>query len=108
MESILSSKPVRTPDASLSGLTGPAIASALGFTAALLGVICVLAASGPPQGTGEEETVLTVGRIALVIGIPTFIISILVEFFAMGSCLRRIAASLESPRDDPGNKTLKF
>jgi hypothetical protein len=98
MESILNSSPrvpSKRPQPPPQGMRGSIILVIVGLAASALGGMMYAAASGEPQGSGNEPLLLGLGSLLLGSGVPLFLSGLLVEFFSIGSSLRSIAKSSE-------------
>lgn len=99
MESILnSSSHVATlsPRKQTSGMGSSIILVIVGLAASALGGMMYAAASGEPQGSGNEPLVLGIGSLLLGSGALLFLSGLLAEFFTIGTSLRSIATSSEA------------
>ena len=99
MESLLNSSyrvpPPRRQTPS-QGMRTSVILVIVGLAASALGGMMYAAASGEPQGSGNEPLILGLGSLLLGAGVLLFLSGLLTEFFAIGSSLRSIATSSEA------------
>lgn len=73
---------------------GTVVSVAIGLAAAGLGgILFAMASLAPP----EDQSILSgLGMFLLVVGVPMFFIAVLVELFAIGTCVRSVAKSHEA------------